>query len=181
MGGGNSRILRHLYNRYDCWNIDKLEGVGFGPKGLKDAPYKLIRDYMGNFNKELPDNYFDLVFSISALEHVPPNDQKIHGDIIDDINRVLKPDAYSLQLLDIVIRFDGGAWINGIGPRMFERMDTLNSFIPYGEVVDDPDLYCMSEKAYLNYIFKFAKKSYREFGRMTSMNILWQKSVVEID
>ena len=87
VGGGNSRMLKHFHKTYECWNLDKLEGIGNGPQAVKDVPYKLVRAYMGDFSNELPENYFDLVFSISALEHVPENDRKIHNNIIDDIAR----------------------------------------------------------------------------------------------
>jgi ubiquinone/menaquinone biosynthesis C-methylase UbiE len=98
VGGGTSRILEHFKKEHECWNIDKLEGVGNGPLGqdVQTEEIKFVFDYMGNFNKELPDNYFDLVFSISTLEHVPLNDTEAYGNILKDINRVLKPGSYSL-------------------------------------------------------------------------------------
>ena len=34
VGGGQSRILRRLKNDYECWNVDKLEGLGNGPKAI---------------------------------------------------------------------------------------------------------------------------------------------------
>ncbi len=87
IGGGDSRILKHFKNDYECWNIDKLEGVGNGPTDIDTTGFRLVFDYMGNFNNELPENYFDFVFSISTLEHVPADEAKIHADILKDINR----------------------------------------------------------------------------------------------
>lgn len=180
VGGGNSRLLRHFHQTYECWNLDKLEGVGNGPKSLPDIPYRLIRDYIGSFNQELPDGYFDFVFSVSALEHVPIEDQKNWDSIIEDINRVLRPGGYSFHLLDIVFRFDGEIWMNGIGQRMFEKVRTINSYFPPQGVVDDPDLYFLSKTAYENIWSKNVSESYEEFGRPSSMNILWQKQAVKI-
>ena len=91
VGGGMSRVLNFLCKTHECWNIDKLEGLGSGPKDIGQTPYRFVRDYMGNFNPELPDNYFDFVFSISALEHVPQDNPAFFDQIIDDIDRVLKP------------------------------------------------------------------------------------------
>ena len=68
VGGGESRIIEALKSEYEFWNLDKLEGFGFGPVGMQEqAGYRIVRDYIGNFNASLPDGSFDLVFSISAL------------------------------------------------------------------------------------------------------------------
>ncbi|GAI29988.1 unnamed protein product, partial [marine sediment metagenome] len=75
IGGGKSRILNYFKNNYECWNLDKLEGLGNGPVAVGSEGCRLVKDYIGCFNKELPDNYFDFVFSISALEHVPEDDE----------------------------------------------------------------------------------------------------------
>lgn len=38
IGGGHSRVLNQLKDRNECWNIDKFEGVGGGPKEIKENP-----------------------------------------------------------------------------------------------------------------------------------------------
>ena len=64
VGGGLSRICAHLSGEYECWNIDKFEGIGNGPKhGHAANLYRTVYDYMGNFNQELPDNYFNPLLS----------------------------------------------------------------------------------------------------------------------
>jgi len=177
VGGGDSRILHHLSSTYECWNVDPLEGLGNGPRDTKNIPGRLVRDYMGNFNSELPNNYFDFVFSISALEHVPENNPAFFDKIIDDINRVLKPGCYSLHLMDIVIKPEN-IWFNKIINRMFERLKTCNAFIDPEEIVNDPDLYYMSEIAYNNSWMSHSNLTYSEFGRPVSYNILWQKEPI---
>lgn len=102
VGGGNSRVLAAIHEEYECWNIDKFEGAGNGPKTSKDQPYRLVKAYMGDFTEELPDDYFDFVFSISALEHVEPNNKTINKRIMDDIDRVLKPGGVSLHTFDAI-------------------------------------------------------------------------------
>jgi hypothetical protein len=42
VGGGDSRILKHFATTHDCWNIDKLEGMGNGPRRVENFPYSLI-------------------------------------------------------------------------------------------------------------------------------------------
>lgn len=176
VGGGISRILNYFSKTHECWNIDKLEGLGNGPKDMGKVDYRLVRDYMGNFNSELPDNYFDFVFSISALEHVPQDDPTLFDKIIDDIDRVLKPGGYSLHLFDVIFKRNG-FWTNKIIYRIFERVNTINNFIPPEEIRDDPDLYCMSEDAYNKTWFHATQKPYLEHGRPSNLSILWKKAL----
>ncbi|MBN1881349.1 MAG: methyltransferase domain-containing protein [Deltaproteobacteria bacterium] len=103
VGGGNSRVLNKLHSEYECWNIDKFEGLGQGPKNVEQHPYTLVTAYMGDFSDELPSDYFHFVFSISALEHVDPCDTELHQNIVSDINRVLTYGGYSLHCFDIIV------------------------------------------------------------------------------
>lgn len=173
IGGGDSRILKSIGNDYECWNIDKLEGAGSGPTAVTPNNYRLIKDYIGEFNKEVPDEYFDFVFSISALEHVQ-GDEQTYRNIRADIDRVMKPGAYSLHCFDVVMQVDS-VWTNLLLPYLFETTDPINPFIPFGDVRLDPALFCMTEKAYANGWQNITKKPYNEFGWPFSYNILWQK------
>jgi ubiquinone/menaquinone biosynthesis C-methylase UbiE len=175
IGGGDSRILKRLKNDYECWNIDKLEGVGGGPVKADTTGFKLVRDYMGNFNKELPDNYFDLVMSISTLEHVPNNDTKVYENILKDINRVLKPGGYSLQLIDILLHTADKNWVHPILPYFFKNEKVINKFVPFSEIFNDPQLYKVSEKFYKDRWEKIYKKSLAEFGTDVNYSLLWRK------
>jgi glycosyltransferase involved in cell wall biosynthesis/radical SAM superfamily enzyme YgiQ (UPF0313 family)/ADP-heptose:LPS heptosyltransferase/ubiquinone/menaquinone biosynthesis C-methylase UbiE len=174
IGGGNSRILKHLKNEYECWNLDKLEGRGSGPASIDSTGYRLVKDYIGNFNKELPDNYFDFVFSISALEHVPDDNPDYLGNIRDDIERILKPGGYSLHCFDVVIKKDS-VWTNKLLPFLCQNLKMITPFVPFEELERDPDLYVMTEKAYQKGWQSTTKKTYLDFGKPLSYNVLWQK------
>jgi glycosyltransferase involved in cell wall biosynthesis/ubiquinone/menaquinone biosynthesis C-methylase UbiE len=176
VGGGCSRILDYFSETYDCWNIDKMEGMGNGPKQVDKFPYRLILDYMGNFNPELPDNSFDFVFSISALEHTP-EDEENFNNIIKDINRVLKPGGYSLHLFDVKFISDGGFWTNKIVHTIFNTVNTINKWTDPETVKDDPDIYYMSESVYNKTWIHTTKQEYAIFGKPASLNILWRKAV----
>jgi SAM-dependent methyltransferase len=179
VGGGNSRILTHFTKSHDCWNIDKLEGLGSGPSysELGKIRYKLVLDYMGNFNPGLPDAYFDFVFSISVLEHTP-YEVTVFDNILKDINRVLKPGGYSLHLFDVCFTKNGAMWTNKFPQRIFDTVNTINKYIPHDRVQDDPDLYYMSEAAYNNTWIHKTKIPYADFGRPASLNILWRKPLL---
>lgn len=173
VGGGDSRILRHLAGRYECWNVDKFEGLGNGPKIAAEGGYRLVLDYMGAFNPELPDGYFDFVFSISALEHTP-HEPDLYPRLLADLDRVLKPGGASLHLFDVVYKPEG-FWTNPFLPYLFENAAPLAP-MPDTEKMDrDPDLYVLTREAYDRSWSRMTKQTYAEFGRPTSINVIWRK------
>ena len=177
IGGGNSRVLQALKQDYECWNLDKFEGLGNGPNQIKAAENcRIILDYIGQFNSELPEQYFDCVFSISTLEHISENETNFQH-ITQDIDRILKPQGLSLHCFDVVIR-KSEVWTNQFLPYLFKTQKTLNSMIPFSEIKSDSDLYGMSEAAYRQFWQPATKTSYSEFGQPISYNILWQKSPI---
>lgn len=176
IGGGDSRVIAYFRNLYTFYNIDKLEGLGSGPTTINSNDFILIKDYMGNFNQALEEKSFDFVFSISALEHVPSNDQQLFKNIFEDIQRVLKPGGFSLHAFDIVIK-DGGTrvWTNPFLFYLFDHSNPVNSFIQFEDMLKDKDIFTMSEKFYNDHWKATTKKSYKEFGKPLSYNILWKK------
>lgn len=174
VGGGKSRIIKHFKKKYECWEVDKLEGMGNGPRWINTRGFHLVRDYIGNFNPELPDDYFDFVFSISALEHVPEKDPGLFKDILDDLNRVLKPGGFSLHCFDSIIKPDT-IWVNKLLNYIFENERILNRLIPSEVVRSAPDLFVMTEKVYNRKWKHRTRKTYDEFGKPFSYNILWKK------
>lgn len=98
IGGGQSRVLEKLWQKNECWNIDKLEGLGAGLYEYKTSSnVRLVRAYLGDFDQELPDSYFDVVFSISVIEHVP--DDRLNA-FFCDMNRILKPGGLCIHAID---------------------------------------------------------------------------------
>ena len=61
--------------------------------------YTFLPAYIGSFDKDLPDSYFDLVFSISVVEHINEADDVLQN-IVKDIDRVLKPGGYNVHCID---------------------------------------------------------------------------------
>lgn len=101
VGGGKSRILEALSKHNECWNIDKFEGLGAGPLEIPELPgVKIARSYMGDFDSGIPDDYFDVVFSISVIEHVP---KKQLDACFADCYRILKPGGLLLHAIDLYI------------------------------------------------------------------------------
>lgn len=183
VGGGQSRIMNYFKNTYECWNVDKLEGFGNGPTKVELSGINLIYDYIGNFNKEIPDNYFDFVFSISALEHTVVGDTNAYKNILVNINQILKPGGYSLhcidQCVDDIRDYPGcddlEVWTNPIIEYFFANQKMKNDFIHLLKVMNDNDLFAMSEKYYNDNWQNVTGKTYKEFTMPISYNFLWQK------
>lgn len=176
IGGGKSRIINYLKESYEFWNLDKLEGLGNGPKKINADGFRLVRDYIGNFNSELKEGYFDFVFSISVMEHLPQDEIKLFKRIVQDINRVLKPGELSLHCVDALLK-ENKVWIHPFLKYSFEQYNTINSFTEYLYIKNDPDVYFMSETAYDRYWKQLTKKSYLEQGKPFSCNVLWEGPV----
>lgn len=174
VGGGDSRVLKFFAKDYECWNADKCEGLGNGPVKFTSPHYRIVYDYVGSFNPELPSNHFDLVFSISALEHTP-EDEAVRVNVLKDLNRVLKPGAPSVHCFDAILRAGGKSWVNGLIPYLYANAQITTRFVPLSEIAADPDTYAMSRQAYEANWQPITKDSYENFGRAFSLNLLWLK------
>lgn len=117
IGGGNSRVINRLAANNECWNAEPYEGVGAGPqKPQKIENVTHAPVYLGQFSPNLQDNYFDYVFSISVVEHVPDNQLEA---FFQDCARVLKPGGMMLHAIDVYLFDDAessptDAWLRRI-------------------------------------------------------------------
>ncbi len=180
IGGGNSRVLETFKNKHECWNLDKFEGVGNGPKSIPKVDYKIVQDFIGNFNADLPNNYFDLIFSISVLEHTP-RDEKTLKNILNDINRLLKPGGYVVHCIDFGIKAldnNEARYMHPIIQYFFNNVKTLNNFIPPEKAVSSAGFRSMTKKVYDAAWFPINKIPYERSGRPTSIQIFWQKPYI---
>jgi hypothetical protein len=173
VGGGDSRILRHFGKTHDCWNLDKLEGIGNGLQEIESGPFHLVRDYIGNFNPELPDKHFDFVFSLSALEHVPEGDPSLFSTLLADLQRVSKPGAYSLHLFDVTLG-PPACWTNLFLPYLVAYTPALTSFTPLPNLAEDADLFVMSKAFYQHGWEATTGVPYEKFGRPASCQVIWR-------
>ena len=104
VGGGTSRIAQLLAQKNEVWLIDGYEGKDGGPAKPPNLPgVKIVVGYMGQFLKELPDAYFDYVFSVSVIEHVVAAN---YMACFKDIARVLKPGGETIHAIDLYLYDD---------------------------------------------------------------------------
>lgn len=102
VGGGDSRVLQVLAANNRATNIDSFKGLGNGPTTKPGtAPYAIVPSLLGAFDARLADSSFDIVFSISVVEHVSTeNLANFHEDCL----RILRPGGLLLHLIDVYLR-----------------------------------------------------------------------------
>jgi hypothetical protein len=107
VGGSDSRTLRHFGKHNEGYCIDSFEGehggIGAPPtiKGVKN-----VKATLGEFSPQVPRNYFDVVYSISVIEHVPSENM---ADFFADIHGALKPGGEMMHLIDLYVEDDPAA------------------------------------------------------------------------
>lgn len=126
ISGGTSRVLAEIAKTNTCFNIEKSEGADNGPE--RPVARTKVRDLMafvGTFEPVLEGDFFDVVFSISVIEHVPMERLDLfHQDQL----RVLKPGGVFLHAIDVYVsEAPTDYWL--------ERYDAYRSW-----VADDPDV-----------------------------------------
>jgi SAM-dependent methyltransferase len=120
VGGGDCRVLRGFAQQHECWNAEKFMGKAIGPKS--EVKFPGVRNalvYLGEFSPELPDGYFDIVYSISVVEHIE-NDE-LPG-FFKDIARVLKPGGLTFHAIDIYV-FDESQMKDPVSRYFRDRLD----------------------------------------------------------
>lgn len=101
IGGGYSRVLPAVASKNSCYNIEKFEGAGGGPNQPIEIPeIKRIEAYIGDSQGIIADESFDVIFSISVIEHV---DENLMDKFWADCARISKPGALMLHLIDVYL------------------------------------------------------------------------------
>ena len=132
IGGGNSRILQELSDRNSCFNIDEFRGAGGGPTRQKKLRgVTNVYTKVGDYSDELQAGQFDVLFSISVLEHV----ENVH-DFFEDSCRTLKNGGKMIHLIDIYLE-DSSAGNRAALSRVRDYREAMSGggFLPY--VVDE--------------------------------------------
>jgi len=110
VGGAYSRLPEYFHENYgvEAWIGDDF---GMGDKdGLwsrwgnpqelpgKYPTVKYVFEPFGKFDGKYQSQYFDRIFSVSTLEHIPFENRL---DVFKDMNRCLKPGGRQLHTIDI--------------------------------------------------------------------------------
>jgi SAM-dependent methyltransferase len=125
IGGGASRLLRPLAKKNECVNVEPFQGAGNGPNGeIFVHGVKNVSALLGEFSPQLATASFDIVYSISVVEHVsPPNMPAFFRDCA----RILKPGGRMIHLIDIYL-----GDTPGLSPGNVERIEIYRSTLAGG-------------------------------------------------
>ena len=133
IGGGDSRILPQLTKQNKCFNIEPFEGADNGPQSeIVIGGVENIRTMVGTFDPALPDNSFDVLFSISVVEHVEDDDFQA---FFDDCVRILKPGGVMFHAIDMYISEDPTPfWLDRF--EMYrDAVSKRSDVIPFGSIM----------------------------------------------
>ena len=98
--GGSTYFDEAIGQTWESWMIDKpgfysKEQYELWLKNRKNT--KSVEGFMGEFLEELKPEFFNLVYSVSVLEHAPLGDLDL---IYADMYRVLKPGGFMVHSID---------------------------------------------------------------------------------
>jgi len=135
IGGGNSRILKALSERNRCYNIEKFEGQGNGPTHeiAIDGVENIIA-FLGETSGKIPSDAFDVIFSISVVEHVP---NEMLGAFLEEGLEALKPGGLWAHAIDLYIEEDPSDWIKERFAH-YQKWFDHTDLIPVGHVHKGP-------------------------------------------
>ncbi len=112
VGGAYSLFPHYLQSKYslEAWIADDF-GISSGESiwsrwgNPDELPQKYpninyVFQQFGVFSNSYPDHYFDRVFSVSTLEHIPVKNRL---NVIKDMNRCLSKNGLQLHTIDVSI------------------------------------------------------------------------------
>lgn len=111
VGGAYSTLPKYLADKFgvEAWIGDDFGAYSHEKKlwtrwgdpsklPVINKPVKYVYEPFGKYSDAYPSNYFDMIFSVSTLEHIP---KKLHVDVFKDMNRCLKNNGTQLHTIDI--------------------------------------------------------------------------------
>lgn len=101
--GAQSPTFDVINSDHECWGLDDYDKDKTVPastleKFRKRYPGAVFKSgYLGS-GVDLPDNHFDLAFSVSVVEHIPPEERlSFHQEMF----RILKPGGVQIHSYDV--------------------------------------------------------------------------------
>lgn len=109
--GAGQPVVADLLQRlgHEVWVVDPYDGSGNGPTEYRQfrALYPalhLVPERFGAATTLPAAEYFDCIYSISVLEHVP---RAGLGEVMAGLRRFLRPDGITVHAVDHVLRGNG--------------------------------------------------------------------------
>jgi SAM-dependent methyltransferase len=110
VGGAYSSLPKYLAEKYglEAWigddfgmSVNEALWSRWGdPQELPEQhpSTKYVFERFGTFSPKFPDAYFDRIFSVSTLEHIPGGERL---NVFKDMHRCLKPGGLQIHTIDI--------------------------------------------------------------------------------
>lgn len=110
VGGAYSLLAKYLAEKYEleAWIGDDFGTISGEPMwsrwgdpsdwANKNPSVRYVFKPFGSFSSEYPAGYFDRVFTVSTLEHIP---NQLRLAVLKDMHRCLKPGGRELHTIDV--------------------------------------------------------------------------------
>lgn len=182
VGGGYSRLGALLSKKHngECWVVDDF-GVESGEESVwtrnidreklreVNRNIKYVYERLGEIEKSsLPKNYFDVIYSVSALEHIP---MSCIASVFDHMAALLKPDGVMIYTVDLD-QNSSYMWKQFLLDYFSESSSSIEK-IGYIEGMNDPDIVNDILVEPLNIMHKYyfrnskdIEKKYKRYGTL---------------
>lgn len=137
--GGGVPLVACMLNElgYEVTVVDPYEGAGNGPTEYQNYRQQfpnvnLVKDLFGVNLPEFKPGYFDGIYSISVLEHIPFEGIK---DVFSGIRKFLRPGGFSIHCVDNVIQGKGTQYHEDIVKLVLQQQKQLMN--PNASLNDD--------------------------------------------
>lgn len=181
VGGAYSTLPMHLHDTFGCemWVADDYGMDSNDPYWLRNASpqehiaknpaIRFVLERLGKTDSELPPNYFDVIYSVSVLEHVP---YQYMGAVWRHMDSLLKPGGEMLHAVDIPFPSNGGMK-KLLAAQVY---DLLNPLLPQSFRLRH---FLVTPRNYLGLVYEFLQVRAKPYGRGTgAVNMCLDPDVV---
>lgn len=111
IGGSFTRLLPHLAKSNQCYNIDRFNGSHGGASEVPQVDgVEIHRCYLGVDSDFIPQEEFDVLYSVSVVEHVPTDGL---ARFFAEQHRVMKPGGLAVHLIDAYLSDEDNHHLEG--------------------------------------------------------------------
>ena len=172
LGCGNGRFFEFLEDK----DIDYI-GVDFSEKLIEIAKkkYPKIKFQVADaLNLPFPNNYFDKIYSIAVLHHIPS--EKFRRQFLEEARRILKPNGFFiLTVWETESKKNLNLFIKDTALRLTGKLEKGDTFRPWGNKDAERYFHYFSEKELTKLVkqtkFKIIKQGVTTNERGNKKNI----------
>lgn len=180
IGNKDDYIINHFKQRYEIWRIEDANSLMNRNNAAEIVHKNALKDNLGNYHDYLPLRHFDFIFSASGFDNFP-DDMTLFKIVLDNINRMLKANSYSLHCFSAAITGNNVQYHRLLN---FFNNHSFSLYYPVISLSKLPRKEAVLDNEDLHFNFEIHEKSYiqnTDFGTKTvSYNFLWKKNPLEL-